>query len=172
MGGPECTVIHVLSCISTTFLIDLITFPMTESKIETTSELTGVGSVFDVPGASLVAQQDRCLHERFFFPFLPPLFSSHGGLTFGTLLTGFGLLPLQPELVKKKLEGGQQGRGEFNRDVIFQGLVLATSMYGLRELFRKGLFLQQKRFLMIVCDVALATLSPSSSQPSGRMSRY
>lgn len=70
MGGPESAVIHVLSWVSTTFVIDLITFPMTESKIETTSELTGVGSVFDVPEASLVAQQDICLHEGFFFPFL------------------------------------------------------------------------------------------------------
>lgn len=77
LGGPECAVIHVLSWVSTTFLIDLITFPMTESKIETTSELTGVGSVFDVPGASLVAQRDICLHEPFLFFFLP----SHGGLT-------------------------------------------------------------------------------------------
>lgn len=84
MGGPECTVIHVLSCISTTFLIDLITFPMTESKIETTSELTGVGSVFDVPGASLVAQQDICLHERFFFfLFFPPFFLLMVGLDLG-----------------------------------------------------------------------------------------
>lgn len=69
LGGPECAVIHVLSWVSTTFLIDLITFPMTESKIETTSELTGVGSVFDVPGASLVAQLDICLHEPFLFFF-------------------------------------------------------------------------------------------------------
>lgn len=78
LGGPECAVIRVLSWVSTTFLIDLITFPMTESKIETTSELTGVGSVFDVPGASLVAQLDICLHELFLFFFFLP---SHGGLT-------------------------------------------------------------------------------------------
>lgn len=73
LGGPECAVIHVLSWVSTTFLIDLITFPMTESKIETTSELAGVGSVFDVPGASLVAQQDICPHE---LSSPPPLFFS------------------------------------------------------------------------------------------------
>lgn len=66
LGGPECVVIHVLSWVSTTFLIDLITFPMTESKIKTTSELTVAGSVFDVPVASLVAQQDICTHGVFF----------------------------------------------------------------------------------------------------------
>jgi len=78
LGGPECAVIHVLSWVSTAFLIDLITFPMTESKIQTTSELTGVGSVFDVPGASLVAQQDICLRglpssSFFFFLFFSSL---------------------------------------------------------------------------------------------------
>ena len=76
-----------------------------------------------------------------FFFFLSFFFFSHGGLTFRTLLTGFGLLPPQPELVREVLEGGQQGRKEFNRDVIFQGLILDISMYGLRGLCRgKGFF--------------------------------
>lgn len=132
LGGPECAVIHVLSWVSTTFLIDLITFPMTESKIETTSELTGVGSVFDVPGASLVAQLDICLHEPFLFFFFSSF--SWWAYTFGTLLTGFGLLPPQPELVREILEGGKHGRRELNRDGKFQGLILDVNTYGLRWL--------------------------------------
>lgn len=88
---------------------------MTESKIETTSELTGVGSVFDVPGASLVAQQDICLHEGFL---IPSFFFSSLFYIFFFLLLMVGL-HLGHELFREVLEGGQQGRREFNRDVIF-----------------------------------------------------
>lgn len=54
--------------------------------------------------------------------------------TFGTLLTGFGLLPPQPELVREILEGGKHGRRELNRDGKFQGLILDVNTYGLRWL--------------------------------------
>lgn len=87
---------------------------MTESKIETTSELTGVGSVFDVPGASLVAQQDICLHEGFFNPF----FFSLSPLPFFFFILMVGL-HLGHELFREVLKGVQQGRREFDKEVMF-----------------------------------------------------